>query len=141
MKPQAPVQIPLASVDGQSRDVVALYEHEAEQLERHKQDVLSRLADLRHGKSVYDAHFPWWAKHIFGEASYAHEVVKKALRAASLVASGVTGMASDSQYADTLEDTLYDLLNFVVMWLSWRRFQREEAKEDESSTHRPGTEY
>lgn len=129
----------LVSFDGQSRAVQALYAEEAEQLEQIKQEILAKLADLRHGKSIYDEHFPWWAKHIFGDASYAHEAVKKSLRAASLVAAGATDGA-DNEYCDTLEDTLMDLLNFTVMWMAWRRYQRKE-QEDADVSHSPRPAY
>lgn len=130
----------LISADGQSADVLAIYEKESEALEEIKNEILNELADLRHGKSVYDEHFPWWSKHLFGDISYAHEVVKKALRAASLVAAGATNGNAANKFADTMHDTLMDLLNFTVMWLAWRRYQRKEVP-DADVSHRSGSEY
>jgi hypothetical protein len=129
----------LASFEGQSLAVRQLHAQEAEQLEEIKQAILAELADLRHGKSIYDQHFPWWAKHIFGDASYAHEAVKKSLRAASLVSAGAIDGAAN-QYIDAMDDTLMDLLNFTVMWMAWRRYQRKE-QQDADVSHSTGLEY
>ena len=130
----------LMSFDGQSAEVQELYLREAEHLEDIKQEILAQLASLRHGKSVYDHHFPWWAKHVFGDVSYAHEAVKKALRAASLVADGAVDTAAN-QYVDAIDDTLMDLLNFTVMWMAWRAYQRKENVHDADVPHRSGPEY
>ena len=127
--------LPWLSVDGQSRAVQALYEQESIRMEEIKQELLAELNDLRHGKSIYDEHFPWFAKHLYGDASFAHEVFKKSARAASLVAAGVTGQAKGNKWVDALEDNLFDLLNFTVMWMSWRRFRREEKVNYEDGTH------
>jgi len=128
----------MSMLTGQSRAVQDLHKQQSEYMEQIKQELLQELAELRHGKSVYDHHFPWWSKHIFGDVSYAHEVVKKALRAASLVEELVQDGRMANKYTDSLEDTLLDLLNFTVMWLAWRRFRRgEEASYDEDGTHSP----
>lgn len=111
--------------DGQTVVVQLLYLLESEAMEKEREAILAELMDLRHGKSVYDKHFPWWAKHVFGDASFAHEVLKKAARAASLVASGAE-QEQINVHVDALEDNLFDLLNFCVMWLAWRRYKMKE---------------
>jgi hypothetical protein len=122
-------------LEGQTPEAMALFEREARIMETLKAGVLQDLASLKEGKTVYDMHLPWWQKHIFGDASYAHELFKKAARAASLVAAGQVEDVPPNQYADKLEDHLLDALNFIVMWLAWRRYVQAKGEEDEGSSH------
>lgn len=124
----------LLIVDGQTCEMRQLNEREARIMETLKAQVLSELADLAHGKTLYDHHFTWWAKHVFGDLSFAHEVFKKAARAASLVQAAAQGEVTKSAYTDTLDDCLLDLLNFTVMWLSWRRYKEREVMKDDDET-------
>lgn len=124
-------------LDGQTPEAKRLFEREAGIMETLKAGILQDLANLKEGKTVYDEHLPWWQKHIFGDASYAHELFKKAARAASLVAAGQTGDLPPNIYADKLEDHLFDALNFITMWLAWRRYvQAEREGENADSSHR-----
>lgn len=121
-------------LNGQTAEAIALFERESEAMDVIKQQVIRELASLARGKTVYDAHFPWWQKHVFGDASYAHELVKKALRAASLVAANATGDVAPNEVTDKLEDCILDAINFCVMWLAWRRYVAK-GEEHASSAH------
>jgi hypothetical protein len=113
-------------LDGMTLAARELFDKEAVAMEAYKAEILERVANLAEGKTVYDEHFPWWTKHIFGDASFAHELVKKALRAASLVAAGFAGKVEPTKFVDSLEDCLYDALNFIIMWLAWRKYRASE---------------
>lgn len=123
---------------GQTQEARELFLRESEIMEQYKQEILATLADLRDGKSEYDRHFPWWQKHVFGDASYAHEIFKKAARLCSLVAGELEGAGDGSPWVDKMDDHLYDILNFTVMWLAWRQYRDSEAREEGNnagSTH------
>ncbi len=125
---------------GQTDAARRLFQRESELMEEYKLEILARLADLRDGKSMYDQHFPWWQKHIFGDASYAHEIFKKAARLCSLVACDLYEVKPESSFVDSMDDHLYDILNFTVMWLAWRMFRDRQAGKEESnegSSHSP----
>lgn len=123
------------SFNGQTPEAKGLYRREAEEMEHIKREVLGRLANLVDGKLIYDMHFPWWQKHIFGDASFAHELFKKAARAASLVAASMTGDTPPNEYTDALEDHIMDAINFCVMWLAWRKYLERRASHASSSHH------
>lgn len=127
-------------LNGQTREAVTLFERESQAMDKIKQEVIRELGALANGKTVYDEHFPWWQKHVYGDASYAHELFKKAARAASLVAAGATGEVSPNEVTDKLEDHILDAINFCVMWLAWRRYQREEVP-NEDVPHRTRLRY
>lgn len=123
---------------GQSEAARQLFHEESELMEECKLEILAKLADLRDGKTRYDMHFPWWQKHVFGDASYAHEIFKKAARLCSLVACELEGVEDEGAFVDSMDDHLYDILNFTVMWLAWRMFRDGQARKeepDEGSTH------
>jgi len=66
----------------------------------------------------YDQLTPVWHRMMFGNVSWAHEIIKKADRLASLV---MVELEDKTPSFDSLQDNVMDIAVYAIMWLAFQR--------------------
>lgn len=100
-------------MEGRLPTEVAVAEGIQEQLPGYMQDVIAEALAIFKDRAIYDR-VPFWHRHPFGDISYAQEIASISGRIVAILSGDMPFTAKD------LEDKIFDLINYCVMWQVWR---------------------